>query len=229
MVSHERNISAALSFVSGFMDTVGFIALFGLFTAHVTGNLVLAGGSLFSYNTVGSLIPKLVMLPVYIVGVALSSYFINYKRASLGNLILAEVLFVSCFVITGTTLLEHATRPTNAMISFTASFAVTGMAIQNTYMRKLLHDYAPNTVMTGNLTLASMNLADIFTFFFLKDRRLHKDSTKPTFESLNKVATVLAGFLLGCFFGALLVKKVGLLCCLIPAMLLVWVWARIKV
>jgi uncharacterized membrane protein YoaK (UPF0700 family) len=32
-----------LSFVAAFVDTCGFVALFSLFTAHVTGNFVLIG------------------------------------------------------------------------------------------------------------------------------------------------------------------------------------------
>jgi uncharacterized membrane protein YoaK (UPF0700 family) len=76
-VGQELKISLALSFVSGFIDTVGFIALFGLFTAHVTGNLVLAGASFLDHNTTGNLLSKVVMLPVYIAGVVLCSYLIN--------------------------------------------------------------------------------------------------------------------------------------------------------
>lgn len=41
----ERIDSCALSFVAGFVDTCVFVGLFGLFTAHVTGNLALIGAS----------------------------------------------------------------------------------------------------------------------------------------------------------------------------------------
>lgn len=52
-----------LSFNAGFVDTAGFLALQGLFTAHVTGNFVTLGASL-ALGTSGAL-AKLLALPVF--------------------------------------------------------------------------------------------------------------------------------------------------------------------
>ena len=38
--------AVVLGFIGGYVDTLGFVALFGLFTAHVTGNFVLIGSEL---------------------------------------------------------------------------------------------------------------------------------------------------------------------------------------
>jgi uncharacterized membrane protein YoaK (UPF0700 family) len=35
-----------LSYISGFVDTLSFVALFGLFAAHITGNIVMLATSL---------------------------------------------------------------------------------------------------------------------------------------------------------------------------------------
>ena len=40
-----------LSFNAGYVDTAGFLALHGLFTAHVTGNFVTLGASLVTGTT----------------------------------------------------------------------------------------------------------------------------------------------------------------------------------
>src|SRR5580700_9232647 len=54
-----------LSLNAGFVDTAGFLALQGLFTAHVTGNFVTLGASLV-LGTSGA-VAKLLALPVFCV------------------------------------------------------------------------------------------------------------------------------------------------------------------
>jgi len=63
-------VSALLSFNGGFVDTAGFLGLQGLFTAHVTGNLVTLAATLLS-GTHG-VIAKLLALPEIILIVALA-------------------------------------------------------------------------------------------------------------------------------------------------------------
>ena len=54
----EKSVSPALSYLLGFnagyVDTAGFLALGGLFTAHVTGNFVTLGAALIQ-GTSGTL------------------------------------------------------------------------------------------------------------------------------------------------------------------------------
>src|SRR5277367_3147953 len=52
-----------LSLNAGFVDTAGFLALQGLFTAHVTGNFVTFGASLV-LGTSGA-VAKLLALPLF--------------------------------------------------------------------------------------------------------------------------------------------------------------------
>jgi uncharacterized membrane protein YoaK (UPF0700 family) len=63
-------IAALLSFNGGFVDTVGFLGLQGLFVAHVTGNFVTLGAALVqgSHGIVG----KILALPEFIVVIALA-------------------------------------------------------------------------------------------------------------------------------------------------------------
>ena len=70
-----RPAAPVFAFTAGFVDTVGYMGLFGLFTAHVTGNLVVIGASFAGPNA--GLIAKLSALPVFITVVAITSLFIR--------------------------------------------------------------------------------------------------------------------------------------------------------
>ena len=74
-----------LSLNAGFVDTAGFLALQGLFTAHVTGNFVTLGASLV-LGTSGA-VAKLLALPVFCVVVVLtrllSSALLRINRPAL--------------------------------------------------------------------------------------------------------------------------------------------------
>ena len=71
--------TATLSFVGGFVDVVGFIALFGLFTAHVTGNFIMLGLEMVHATKLA--IAKLLAVPVFIVMVALTRLLPQSGRA----------------------------------------------------------------------------------------------------------------------------------------------------
>src|ERR1700732_2836848 len=61
----KPSLSTLLSFNGGFVDTAGYLALQGLFTAHVTGNFVTIGAAL-AFGSAG-VITKLLALPVFCV------------------------------------------------------------------------------------------------------------------------------------------------------------------
>ena len=69
-VGRAVGATATLSFVGGFVDVVGFIALFGLFTAHVTGNFIMLGLEMVHATKLA--IAKLLAVPIFIVMVALT-------------------------------------------------------------------------------------------------------------------------------------------------------------
>lgn len=78
-----------MSLNGGFIDTAGFLALHGLFTAHVTGNFVTIGAALV-HGTSGA-ITKLLALPVFCAMVILAR-LVSYGLPALGLPVLRTML-----------------------------------------------------------------------------------------------------------------------------------------
>src|SRR5258706_16307910 len=92
-----------LSLNAGFVDTVGFLGLQGLFTAHVTGNFVtLAAG--FVYGPHGA-IGKILALPEFIGAVAVArligAALTTRGLPTLTILLAVEAIFLTAFLALG--------------------------------------------------------------------------------------------------------------------------------
>ena len=201
-----------LSINAGFVDTAGFLALQGLFTAHVTGNFVTLGASLV-LGTSGA-IAKLLALPVFCVVVIasrlLSSALLRRKLPAL-KIILAVKL---AFLIAGAALAIHFGPFANgdaAAAVMTGMVLVSAMAIQNAAHRIHLGSAPPSTLMTGTTTQIMIDLADM-----LRGPTAHSDGSS---ERLARMSTNILAFALGCAAAALLYARFGVWCFVVPPML----------
>lgn len=94
---------AILAASGGAIDTISFITLFGLFTAHVTGNLVVAGAALG--DNIDGIFTKLAAIPVFMLSVAIATLIIqsrkNYTPGLLASILCAEMLLLALFAVSG--------------------------------------------------------------------------------------------------------------------------------
>src|ERR1700742_327244 len=74
------SLGVLLSFNGGYVDTMGFLALPGLFTAHVTGNFVTLGAALV-FGTSG-VAAKLLALPMFCAVIVITR-ILTFKAALL--------------------------------------------------------------------------------------------------------------------------------------------------
>jgi uncharacterized membrane protein YoaK (UPF0700 family) len=144
---------ALLSFLAAFVDTACFIGLFGLFTAHVTGNFVLIGAELVSGD--GAILVKLLALPVFVLAVAATTIADTVLRARgikpVAPILAAQgLLLVAALVAAAVLPTPRAAHDAGALI--TGLLAVAAMGMQNALMRLDLSTLPPSTVMTGNVT-----------------------------------------------------------------------------
>lgn len=151
-----------MSFTAGYVDTAGFLALQGLFTAHVTGNFVTLGASLV-LGTSGA-IAKLMALPVFCVVVITVRIFCSLLSQHLSAVFEAMLGVKIALLIAGAALAVrfgpfHDGDSWQAIV--TGLVLVAAMAIQNAVHRIYLGSAPPSTMMTGTTTQIMIDLADL--------------------------------------------------------------------
>ena len=155
-------IAALLSFNGGFVDTVAFLGLQGLFVAHVTGNFVTLGAAL----VMGShgVVNKILALPEFIGVIVLARLAGNALRARgkpvLRIMLAAEVILLAAFfaLAVGFGPFADADTPIALLVGFAG---IAAMALQNGLQRVHMPSLPPTTIMTGNTTQAALDAADL--------------------------------------------------------------------
>lgn len=204
-----------LAFVAGFVDVVGFVALFGLFTAHVTGNFVLIGAEIV-HSGVG-VVAKLFALPVFIVAViAVRFIVLAYDRreaSPLRCLLLLQAVLLLGFMAAGL-YIQPVVNPDALPAVLTGLTGVAAMAVQNGTGRLVLGNHAPTTIMTGNTTQAVIDAVDILRL------PAGAEARKAAADRFRRMAPALAAFATGAILGALGYLAGSFWCLAAPAAIL---------
>ena len=209
-------LPAVLSTTAGAVDVIGFLALGGLFTAHITGNVVVLAAH---YVTGGfSEVGPLLSVPVFVVvlgAVTLASRAVERAGYSprRGLLILHAALLAGCLgLAAGFGPFADADRP---MAVFVGMLAVAAMATQNALV-KAGPPGAPSTaVMTTNTTQLTIDLAALARGLGKPD-----DLSRARRRAVATFPCVI-GFVAGCAAGAALEVHFGLWALALPVALAV--------
>jgi len=205
----ERILPVALAFIAGFVDTCGFIALFGLFSAHVTGNFVLLGASLIRPHA--GVIAKLLALPVFMMAIAATRLFLVRSGASarsIRDVLGAEALFLGLFLATGVAATPVVDADAGLAV-LAGMFAVIAMGVQNAAARTVFMALSPTTVMTGNVTQIVLDCVD----FAASPSAEVKAASRAR---LAKLVPPVFAFALGAAAGAIGFGLAGFWCLAVP-------------
>ena len=198
----QRRLPPLLSVVAGMVDLIGFLGLGNLFTAHITGNLVVIAALVVRGGPIN--LAQVLAIPVFILAVAaiwLLARASGRRGPSLARLLLLiQFLLLSCVLIFSV-ITEPSANPHGPMAGIAAMIAVSAMACQFALLRLAL-PVAPSTaVMTGNLTNAVLSLMDMLS------------RTQPLMASdaarLRGSLHLLIGFFGGCVVAAVAVSLLG--------------------
>lgn len=210
----ENRVAALLAFTAGFVDVAGFVALFSLFTAHVTGNFVLIGAAVAGHGT-GGLIAKLLALPVFVLAVALTRVLAGALEHH-GTPVLAPALAVEAMLLLAMLAVGLAARPiTDAdapLVMVTGMAGVAAMGIQNCLARLYLSSLPPTTIMTGNTTQAIIDTVDVMLGL--------PGASAAARARLRRSVPVLMWFVVGTSLGALSFAWLSFWCLTAPILAL---------
>ena len=210
MVLNAKMLPAVLSVIAGSVDAISFLGLGGLFTAHVTGNLVV----LVAHLATGSRAPvaNILSVPVFVAALGLTRLLADVLEkiglVSLRPLLLVQLLllvgFLALCASAGARLEPHATRAILA-----GMLGVSAMAVQNALGQISLRGVPSTAVMTTNITRFMMDIGEVMVGRNLSDVAKARDRARLTWPAI-------VGFAIGCGLGAACETAVGLMSLTLP-------------
>src|SRR5882757_641395 len=148
----EKRLPALLAIIAGMVDLTGFLTLGNIFTAHVTGNLVVLAAIVVRGGPVN--LAQALAVPVFILTVAAVWLFARTEAARNGAL-MRWLLFVQFWLLAGVFVFSVVTHPSahphGLMAGVAVLVAASAMACQNALLHMTIAGAPSTAVMTGNL------------------------------------------------------------------------------
>jgi len=200
----EERLPPLLSVIAGMVDLTGFFTLGNIFTAHVTGNLVVAAGVAVSDRLWNP--AQVLAIPVFMLAVA--AVWLIARVSSLHGTSLTRLLLVIQFLLLAGVLIFSVTAhpsasPHGLMAGIAVMIAVCAMACQYALLRLALPKTVSTAVMTGNLTNSVLSLMDK-----LSPQKSPIPIDRERLQ-LQGSLRLLIGFLVGCLLAGAAISILG--------------------
>jgi uncharacterized membrane protein YoaK (UPF0700 family) len=187
-----------LATIAGYVDTLGFVALFGLFTAHVTGNFIMIGAELTGAGH--GLLIKWLAFPAFIAGIVFARVLHNRLLDRVSGIRACALYALQTILLAGYMVAGVLAVPlTDSHAPMTIACGLLGasaMGVQNAHGRLAVRSVVPNTVMTGNVTQA---VIDVFDLLFSSGEAKASDAARAR---LLRTLPAVTGFAIGACAGA---------------------------
>ena len=203
----DLGLLVLLSAIAGLVDVTGFLQLGHVFTAHITGNLVLLLAG--SVRAASPPLAQLLSIPVFAVAIAAACLIARRSGALLGRsvLLIAQALFL--FLVLVLAVQPQGQPPSVGVVA--AMAAVAAMAFQNALIQVSLRASWSTSVMTGNFVTAIVSLVGLLW--------TRSEARRESLQKLRVTMPLVLGFTAGCLIGATGASRLGPWTWSIPAAL----------
>lgn len=192
-INTSHTIGFIMAAVAGFSDVFGFIALHQLFTAHITGNIVMAIS--YAIYHIPGISPRLIAIPTFIIFAIIATIIIEthgITKFALRIWLTTEMLLFILLMYLGIVFRDHFVVTTNTF-TIIAMIPVTAMAIHNTLMKTYLRGIPVFTVMTGNLSQLIIST----TSLSLGKKNIQPEHRLQRIQEIKKIGNIILGFIIG--------------------------------
>ncbi len=229
------NLAYAMTWAAGFIDLVGYVSLYGLYTSHMTGNTVAMARHVSELDWVG-VVRRGWPIVTFVFGLMLGAFIYEAeKRRSIQvpfpPAIALEALLIAVFIAAGIGTHFKADIPPQPAGKFFLMVALLAvpMGIQNVVIRKVGGMNVYTTFVTGSLVKFAENLSE-YLFWFrdrtrgrLRSRILKVLRVSPRLATVQRAALTLGFwiiYLTGAVCGGFSIQRWRLLGMLAPVALL---------
>jgi len=205
-----RLLPTVLSVIAGCTDVISFVGLGGLFTAHITGNLVILAAHIVSGEP--AQVALMISVPVFVAALGLTRLLVggleSIGLASLLPLLLLQFLLLAGFFVV---CIAAGSRidPNSASAIFAGMLGVSAMAVQNALVQVSLKGAPSTAVMTTNVTRFTMDVGEMLLGHDPDELAKSRRRAKHTWPAI-------VGFTVGCGLGAACEAIVGLWSLMLP-------------
>jgi uncharacterized membrane protein YoaK (UPF0700 family) len=197
-------LPAVLSVIAGSTDTIGYLGLHGLFTAQITGNLVILAAHITTGNA--AITALLLAVPVFMLVLLATSVLTTVLQhrhlPTLAALLALQLLLLIGFgalcVTAGSPFDLRSPRGV-----LTGMSGVAAMAVQSALVQTALSGTPATLVMTTNVTNFVLALGQWLV-------PLRAGAREEAHRKAMRILPVIVGFILGCALGAAAENAYGL-------------------
>ena len=199
-----RGLPFLLSVIAGATDSIGFLGLNGLFTAHITGNIVILAARIIAGNP--AIISYILSVPVFMAVLFLTRLLASgLERAGISTLrplLLLQLIFLSAFLVF--CVAAGPWSDADAILAIIAGMCgVAAMAVQNALVQISLTHSPTTAVMTTNVTHFMLDLGEALA-------GVDPVAAVKARGRAMRTLPVIVGFTVGCGLGAACEAAVGL-------------------